>query len=304
MNRDEVYQSLYQNSTVYRPPQENESILVEVATGCSWHQCTFCDFARDPFALLPLETIRANVETLAQLAPQGHRVFLLGQNALVRSTQELLEIFGYLHHYLPQVQEISMYARADDILRKSPQELQELRQMGLSDLHVGVESGSDTVLLQSQKGETAMQLLQAFQRLDAAGIGYFVTSILGLGGKQLWKAHAIETARLYNRIHPKQIWVLALRLFPATPLHKAASRGEFEPLTPRELLLEERLLLESLEVETFFMDTTVMNKYTIAGPLPTGKAGLIQAINRLLTDEDFDTLVQAAQSPPSGAPLS
>lgn len=297
MTREELYASLYQNGTVYRPLQEEKSILLEVALGCSWHKCAFCDFTRDPFELLPLETIRRNAERLAALQPPGNRVFLLGQNAFVRPAQDLLQIFGYVHHYLPQVEQISLYARAEDVNRKSMEELRALKQMGLCDLHIGVESGSDTVLLLANKGETAEDLLRAFGKLDEAGIGYLVTSILGLGGRQLWKAHAIETARLYNKIHPRNIWVLGLRLFPGTALYRQARAGLFEPLTPREMLLEERLLVQGLEVkDCFFMDTTALNQYTLAADLPDGKAGLLHAIDQLLLDGDLAVF----SGPPAG----
>ena len=256
--------------------------------GCSWHKCAFCDFTRDHFELLPLEDVRRAAEILGELKVEGNRVFLLGQNPFCRSTSDLLHIFGYIHHYLPWVSEISMYARADDILRKSPEDLRTLRQMGLRDLHVGVESGSDTVLLMANKGETAADLLRAFRKLDEAGIQYLVTSILGLGGKQMWKSHAIETARLYNQIHPRNIWVLALKLFPGTQLYRQANQGLFEPMTPWQMLREERLLVQCLEVkDCFYMDTTALNQYTLAAHLPDGKEGLLQAIHQLLVDEEL-----------------
>ena len=252
MTREEKLAALYQGSTVYRPLGEEDSILAEIAVGCSWRKCAFCDFTRDPFGLIPLETVRKNIQTMGELGVKGTRVFLLGQNAFCRGADELMQIFGYLRHYLPQINEISMYARADDILRKTPEQLQTLRELGLTDLHIGVESGSDTVLAMAEKGEAVCDLQNAFQMLDQAGIGYLVTSILGLGGRHLWKSHAIETARLYNRIHAKRIWVLALKLFPGTKLHKQAGQGLFEPLTPREMLLEERLLLQTLDVQNCY----------------------------------------------------
>lgn len=291
MTREEKLASLYQGTTVYRPLQEEHSILVEAAVGCSWRKCAFCDFTRDPFGLIPLETMRQNIQAMAELGMKGNRVFLLGQNAFVRPAQQLFQIFGYLHHYLPQVDQISMYARAEDVLGKTPEQLNTMKQLGLTDLHIGVESGSDTVLAMANKGETAADLLEAFQMLDRAGIGYLVTSILGLGGKHLWKSHAIETARFYNRIHPKEIWVLALKLFPGTELHKQASRGLFEPLNPYEMLLEERLLVQNLEVrDCYFRDTTALNQYTLAASLPHGKESLLRAIEQLLQQGSFPGL--------------
>ena len=168
MTREEKLAALYQGSTVYRPLGEEDSILAEIAVGCSWRKCAFCDFTRDPFGLIPLETVRKNIQTMGELGVNGTRVFLLGQNAFCRGADELMQIFGYLRHYLPQINEISMYARADDILRKTPEQLQTLRELGLTDLHIGVESGSDTVLAMAEKGGDGFR---SAKRLSDAGPG-------------------------------------------------------------------------------------------------------------------------------------
>jgi radical SAM superfamily enzyme YgiQ (UPF0313 family) len=125
--------------------------------------------------------------------------------------------------------------------------------------------------------------LTALQRLDKLGVGYYLTIILGLGGKTFRNLHAIETARMLNKTHPKCIWALALKLWPGTPLYKAEKRGEFDALDYRGMLLEERLLLENLTVkDCFYMDTTVLGKYTIQGQLPEGKEAILGAVNQLL----------------------
>ena len=99
---------------------------------------------------------------------------------------------------------------------------------------------------------------------------------MGLGGKTFRNLHAIETARMLNKTHPKCIWALALKLWPGTPLYKAEKRGEFDALDYRGMLLEERLLLENLTVkDCFYMDTTVLGKYTIQGQLPEGKEAIL-----------------------------
>ena len=155
--------------------------------------------------------------------------------------------------------------------------------MGVCDLHIGVESGSDPILLMMNKGVSSFEMAQAFQKLDAAGIGYYITVILGLGGKTYRNLHALETSRLLNRLHPKCIWALKLKIWDNTPLAKMVKKGEFIPMNPREILLEERMLLENLFLEdTFFMDTTVLDRLTIQGFLPSGKEAMLQTINRLL----------------------
>lgn len=283
MTREELYSTIYTHETIYRPPEEANSALLEVALGCSWGKCAFCDFAKDPFSVLPMDQIRYNARVLGRLEPEKTRVFLLGENALSLGMDKLREIFAIIRENMPQVTEVAMYARVDDVQRKTDQDLAELHQLGLKAVHVGVESGSDCILLDMNKGVTSFDMVTQFARLDTAGIEYFVTVILGLGGRTFRNLHALETARLLNRCHPKQIWCLALKLWPDTPLYKRWKRGEFEMMTPREMLVEERILVEALTVtDCHYMDTTVLQQFTIQGFLPENKDAILRAIDRLL----------------------
>ena len=210
-------------------------------------------------------------------------LFRSGENAFVMTCEQLKEIISMTHTFMPNIKEFSMYARIDDVLRKTPEQLRELRELGVCDLHIGVESGSDPILLWMNKGVTSFDMLKAFKMLDEAGIGYYVTIILGLGGKNYRNLHAIETARLLNRIHPRCIWALKLKVWEGTPLEKMIERGEFVPLDKEEILFEERLLLQNLHVEDcFFMDTTVLDRLTVQGWLPEGKDQMLSIIERLL----------------------
>lgn len=276
--------NIYTHDTIYIPPREEKSAALEVALGCSWAKCTFCDFARDPFQLLDDEQILFNIKGLARLHADNPRVFLLGENAFVLSAERLLRIFRMTKDNMPSVETFAMYSRADDILAKSEKELTDLRKEGLSTLHIGIESGSDSILVERGKGLTAQQMLEAFRKLDLAGINYEVTIILGLGGRQYSRLHALETARLLNRIHPKDIWCLKLTLFEGTPLHQEWQKGNFDPMTPIEVLGELKLLVENLTVkDCFFEDTTVLDSYTVQGNLPEQKELILKAINQLLS---------------------
>lgn len=283
MTREEKYASIYTHETVYCPPQEEGCAMLEVALGCSWSKCAFCDFAKDPFAVHPMEKIEENLKILGELVPEKERVFFLGENAFVLETEKLLQIIAMTKRYMPKAETFAMYARVDDVLRKSDEELKILREAGVQSLHIGVESGSDSILAMVNKGVTAFETAEAARRLDQAGIDYYFTVILGLGGKTYRNLHALETARLLNRTHPKGIWCLNLKLWSGTPLEKMARQGMFEPMTPWEMLLEERLLLQNLHVEDcFYMDTTALNLLTIEGLLPQAKEAMLASIERLL----------------------
>jgi radical SAM superfamily enzyme YgiQ (UPF0313 family) len=274
---------IYTHDTIYIPPREEDSAPLEVVLGCSWGRCTFCDFARDPFRILPGEKILENIEGLACMFPEKERVFFLGENAFVLGADTILELFAQIREKMPKVTTFAMYARADDVLDKTAEELKALSAAGLDALHIGVESGSDPILSERRKGLTAQQMLEAFRMLEIAGIGYHLTVVLGLGGRDYSRLHAIETARLLNKTHPESIWCLKLTLFEGTPLYGEWTRGTFHLMDPVEVLAELKLLLQNLTVtDCIFEDTTVLDSLTLQGRLPEQKDLLLRAVDRLL----------------------
>lgn len=283
MTNEEIYASIFSHETIYIPPHEEKSAPLEVALGCSWHKCRFCDFAKDEFHIHPLEKIEQNIFILSQFHPDNKRLFLLGENAFVMSCERLCEILQLRDQYMPWAKEVAMYSRIDDILKKTDEELRILYDRGLRALHIGIESGCDSILEHMNKGVTSFEIIEALRRLDQVGIAYYVTVIMGLGGRTFSNLHAVETARLLNRTHPKNIWCLKLKLWEDTPLYKEYKQGIFDMMTPREILAEERIFLQNLTVENcLFEDTTVLDMYTLVGMLPEKKQELFEAMTFLL----------------------
>lgn len=288
LTNEELFASIYTHDTIYLPPSEQDCAALEVALGCSHAKCRFCDFAKDPFQIHSMEQIRRNMQILGRFRPDAYRLFLLGENAFVLDYHKLCQIFDMTDQYMPNVHEFSMYSRIDDIARKTDEELQMLHKMGLSTLHIGMESGSDSILLEQNKGVTSMDMLVQLRRLEAVGIEYYVTIILGLGGRRFSVHHALATVRLLNQLHPADIWCLKLKLWPGTPLYKDAKKGHFDMMNDAEMLWEERIMLENLTVkDCMFHDTTVLNTYTIQGRLPEEKDSLLDAIDMLLASCGF-----------------
>ena len=119
MTREEIFAQLYSSDTVYPPPLESKSALLEVTTGCSYRRCKFCDFPKDTFSIFSMEEIARKIELLRLVIDGNPRLHLLGCNPFCLHTRQLLSILAMVHDRLPCVQEISMYARADDILKKA-----------------------------------------------------------------------------------------------------------------------------------------------------------------------------------------
>lgn len=284
MTREEIFAELYTGDTVYPPPLESKSALLEITTGCSYRKCKFCDFPKDTFSVASMAVIARKIELLRLVIGGNPRLHLLGCNPFCLHPKQLLSILAMIHDRLPCVREVSMYARADDVLRKSSDELQALAHAGLTDLHIGLESGSNAVLGLHEKGETIEDIEQALDALDRCGIRYHLTAIPGLGGKTLSREHAIKTAAVISRHQPMSVWCIALKVWPDTPLSRMVADGEFEPLTFEEILEEEREMVANIHmrIPCLYVDSTVLNKYTILGMLPEQKDSMLQQMDHLL----------------------
>jgi len=290
MTREEIFAQLYSGDTVYPPPLESRSALLEVTTGCSYRKCKFCDFPKDTFTIASMTDIGHKIELLRLVIDGNPRLHLLGCNPFCLHTRQLLSILAMIHDRLPCVQEISMYARADDILRKSSDELKALAGAGLTDLHIGLESGSNAVLTLHEKGETIEDIEEALDALERCGIHYHLTAIPGLGGKELSREHAIKTAAVISRHQPMSVWCIALKIWPDTPLSRMVQEGEFVPLSFREILAEELEMVSRIQVNypTLYVDSTVLNKYTILGMLPQQKDSMLQQMDHLLQNGSLE----------------
>ncbi len=288
MDEINLYDKIYSGADLYRPPQERDSLLIELGQGCSWGQCAFCDFANDEFHIEPLDKLEERLYYLSYAAGEKDRLHFGGCNPLMLPMDHLLTAFAYAKHYLPGVKEYSMYARSEDVLGKSLKELTLLKAMGLHTLHIGLESGSDEVLRLHNKGETAAQMLEAFRILESLGIAYQLTIIPGLGGKDLSEKHLLSTAKLLNQCHPECVWAMALTIWEHTPLYDMVMKGDFKPMGYYEIALEERRMLQLMEMqsECLYVDSTLLKLYTVMGFLPYQKGELLGKFDKAIASYD------------------
>lgn len=267
--------------TVYRPPTEARSALVEISVGCSYGKCTFCRLSDGsiPLQLASPQTICDSLGELAEQGEWGDRLYLAGENVLAFQTRYLLDLFKLAKSYLPGIREFAMYGRAEDIAHKSGGQLSQLRLAGLDTVYVGVESGNAQVLRWCRKGETPEEIVSQLHRLDQAGIRYGLSSILGLGGIEGWREHALDTAALYRQVTPKSIRVMTLTPWPGTRLAEEIEAGRFKVPPSRIILEEERLLLESLDVAPCrFVSNHVSNPLPLLGNLPDDRPRMLAAL--------------------------
>ena len=114
---------------VYRPPSEAYSLIIQVTYGCSHNRCAFCDMYDDKrFALRPMEEIREDFRLARQVYRRVERVFLADGDALMRKTDELLEILAMVYSLFPECQRVTCYASPRSLQVKTEEELRQLRE--------------------------------------------------------------------------------------------------------------------------------------------------------------------------------
>jgi len=212
----------------------------------------------------------------------GESVFLQDANSLVMKTDDLAEVISFICKTFSSVTRITTYARAKTAAKKTVEELKRLREAGLSRIHVGMESGYDPLLKFIRKGVTSAEQIEGGQKIREAGLSLCEYVMPGLGGVRWTREHAVETARVLNRINPDHIRLRTLQAVPGTPLAEKIRQGEFQPLDDEEILREIRLFIETLEgIETMVVSDHILNLLEeLEGKLPDDRERLLGIIDR------------------------
>jgi len=270
---------------IFRPPSEANSLILQATLGCSYNKCTFCAMYRGVrFRIRPLDEIAEDIESaLDYLGPGVRRVFLADGDALIIKTERLLRIIDLLHTAFPGLQRVATYATPQSLLIKKPEELERLRRNKLFMLYLGVESGSETVLKQLQKGVDRAHMIEAGRKAVAAGMKLSTMIILGAGGPELSIEHARESAKVLNAINPRFISTLTMMVVPGIPLHETMEQGAYAPPTPTQTVKELRELITNLDVEgAIFRANHISNLVSPAGSLPKDKQRLLAELDAVL----------------------
>ena len=274
----------------YRPPSEAYSLLLRVTRGCPWNKCLFCAMYKDiPFERRPLEEIKEDIEKAGELYGGSTRWTFIGDsNSLVVKTAIFAEVLSSLYATFPRLERVTSYARAKTILKKDLSELKQLREAGLTRLHVGLESGDAETLEFIRKGATPEDMIEAGLKAKAAGFELSLYILLGIGGKQRWREHADGIAEVLNRIDPHFIRVRNLIPQPGSPLFAMRQRCEFGVPPPDLILKEERRIIENLDVSSEFLSDHISNYLSLNGQMPQDKAALLQTVDREIDNLQAD----------------
>lgn len=271
---------------VYRPPSEASSLILQVTLGCSHNACSFCvSYKGKKFRVKTWPEIEADIEAAKKYYRNVTRVFLADGNAMVADTGLLLKVLEKLHRDFPYLERIGIYARADDILNKTPEDLKKLSEAGISLVYYGLESGSDRILKMIHKGVTVEQIIEGGRKAMAAGLPLSVTIIIGVGGPELSEEHAKETAVAANAINPAYLSALTMLIPEGSFMDRKLKRGEFKLLTPEQTLKELRILLENISLENcVFRSNHASNYLPLKGVLNQDRDKMLALIERGLAN--------------------
>ena len=254
---------------VFRPPSEAYSLIVQATIGCSHNRCTFCDMYKEKrFRVRRLEEVKADFDLARAAYQRVERIFLADGDALMCPAAHLAEILRYIREKFPECERVTSYGSPKSILVKTQEELNELHELGLEMVYLGLESGSDEVLRRVNKGETAAEIVRAGQMVKAAGMKLSVTAIAGLGSLERSEEHAVQTARALSEMKPEYIGLLTLLFELPTPLMRDWEEGRFYLMEPVEIAAETLTLLENIDSEgSVFRANHASNYVNLAGTL-------------------------------------
>ena len=301
---------MHYTGTIWRPPYEASSLLLEATAGCTHHKCKFCTLYNNlpfKFRMSPLADIESDLQE-AQLwstdpismltarlqeLPRPERIqraFLTGANPFVLKSERLLAIADLIRQYVPSIKTIGCFARITDVTLKSDEELASLHQAGYDGLTIGIETGDDEALRFMNKGYAAADIVKQCQRLDQAGIHYSFFYLVSISGAGRGEIGAKATADVCNQLHPTLIGVNMLTIYPDSELYQEIQRGNWKEESEIEKYKEIRTLLECLEIPTQFAALGASNAFQFQGTLPEDKEALAAALNKIIETVKEDDL--------------
>jgi radical SAM superfamily enzyme YgiQ (UPF0313 family) len=284
---------LQYEGSIWRPPSEARSLILQATVGCSHNACIFCvSYKQKKYRVRGADGVQSDLDSLPlQYKHRVRRVFLADGNALAMPTDELIETLGVLKPELPFLERVGVYGYTKDVRDKSVDDLKRIREAGLGIVYLGLETGDEDLLRWSRKGVDSEENIKACKMIRQAGIPLSLTIILGLGGIENSERHAQATARVLNEIDPEYIGALTLMTPPGTRISEMIENREFEPMDPWDILRELKVLVEGLDLTNcVFRANHASNYLPIRGTLNADKEAILKILSDTISSDDTSKL--------------
>lgn len=267
---------------IVRPYTDADSLFIEVTTGCTHNSCTFCNFYKDtPFRVAPIEQVGKDLQEASREVPFATRIWASGGNPFCLSTRRLIQLGDLFKKYFPKAR-VSTYARIDDLFHKSAEDIREIREHGIDDVLIGIESGDDDVLKAVNKGYTAEDVIRECQKIGQAGLPFRIIYLGGLAGAGRLEESARKSAAVFNQIHPYYMYLTNVAVLPGTKLYGQMMRGEFAEATEKERLQEIRTLLAEMRNPIVVDTESAASSIYLKVKLPEEKASVLRELDAFI----------------------
>ncbi len=270
---------------LFRPPAEADSLIFQVAYGCPHNCCRFCGMYKIVrYKERPEDEVIADFEKASVKYQETQRIFLADGDVMFLSFERLQKYLQKLNQLFPKLTRVNVYANGSSILDKTKEQLSELRKLKLHTLYLGLETGDEELLKLVNKGETAEKMIEAVRISQEYGLRCSVMVLLGLGGKKGSEIHAIETAKVLNKMQPKLLSALRYVEVPGTKMFNG-----YETVSEYEAVCELRKIIENLELnKTVFRANHASNPVPMEGRFPNDKEKLLAELDYLISRGGLD----------------
>ena len=284
---------MHYTGTIWRPPYEAYSLLIQVTAGCTHHSCKFCTLYEDlpfKFKLSPFSEIEQDLAEASKYYHKVPRVFFTGANPFVLSTEKLKTLAKMVKEYFPKYETIGCFARITDITPKTVEELRGLRALGYDGITIGVETGDDEMLAFMNKGFQSKDTIEQCKKLETANISYNFFYLTGISGAGRAEIGAKETAKVFNQLHPKIIESSMLTIYKNSELYEEIQKGNWREESEIEKLIELKILIENLKITTRIVTDGASNLIQVRGNLPKDKEKLMKHLQYQISNADESVL--------------
>ncbi len=281
---------MHYTGTIWRPPYEANSLLLEVTAGCTHHKCKFCTLYDDlpfSFKMSSMETIQQDLEEVKQQLQLWHnssikRTFLTGANPFVLKASKLIEIAEMIKQHIATNETIGCFSRITDIALKTDEELLKLHSVGYDGITIGIETGYDEALAFMNKGYTSKDIVKQCKRLEKANIRYHFFYLVGIAGEGRGQQNAKATAQICNQLSPNIIVANMLTIYNNSELYTEIQNGNWKEQTELEKYNELKTLVENINIDVCFAALGASNAIPIQSVLPREKQKVITLLEQII----------------------
>ena len=275
----------------YRPPNEASSALIRASRGCPWNKCLFCTMYKTlKFKPRSVEEVKEDIDKATKIYKGAKSIFIADSDSL--TIKRIDEIIKHLKLRFPDADRITSYARAKTLMNLGPERLKKIKKAGLTRVHVGLESGDKETLEFMQKGATPEEMIAGGKAARDAGLELSFYILIGAGGGNRLKEHAVESARVCNEVNPNFIRLRTLVVQHGSLLEDKMKKGDYKPTLPIEKLQEVKMFIENLNVTECELASDHFTNYLwvnnevvyrgVYGLLPQDKQDMLDFLNETL----------------------